>query len=209
MWNALGWLGNACFFGRFLVQWRAAERAGRVVTPNAFWWLSLLGSVCLLFYMGARGETVLLAGVAINAGIYARNLHWTRGGERVRPLGPRVTLIVAITSLLALIAGAFLQEFARGERSGASGSWLTVLVVGQSLWSSRFLIQWIDLERRRASRLPPAFWWVSLAGNISLLAYALHRGDAVLIAGYALGPIIQVRNLVLGGRERRGRAATS
>ena len=63
----------------------------------------------------------------------------------------------------------------------------------------RFLIQWVASERRGSSHFPPAFWIVSLVGNLALLAYALRLGDPVYIAGFLPGPLVQVRNLVLGG----------
>ena len=47
-WKVVGWTGNAIFSSRFLVQWWATEKHKRVVVPAAFWWLSLVGSGCLL-----------------------------------------------------------------------------------------------------------------------------------------------------------------
>ena len=76
-------------------------------------------------------------------------------------------------------------------------AWLITGLVGQALFSARFLVQWIASEIKKRSVVPTAFWWFSLAGNALLLAYAIHRQDLVLIAGYALGPIVQVRNLML------------
>jgi lipid-A-disaccharide synthase-like uncharacterized protein len=49
-WKVIGWLGNAVFFSRFFVQWYATEKKKQVVVPQAFWWLSLIGSVTLLCY---------------------------------------------------------------------------------------------------------------------------------------------------------------
>lgn len=49
-WKIVGWLGNAIFFSRFFVQWYATEKNKQVVVPQAFWWLSLIGSVTLLCY---------------------------------------------------------------------------------------------------------------------------------------------------------------
>ena len=45
VWKVIGWLGNAVFFSRFLVQWYATEKKKQVVVPQAFWWLSLVGSL--------------------------------------------------------------------------------------------------------------------------------------------------------------------
>jgi lipid-A-disaccharide synthase-like uncharacterized protein len=43
-------MGNILFSSRFFVQWWATEKHKRVVVPDAFWWLSLSGSGCLLAY---------------------------------------------------------------------------------------------------------------------------------------------------------------
>jgi len=42
------------------------------------------------------------------------------------------------------------------------------------------------------------FCWLSLAGSLALGIDALERAEPVLLAGYALGPLEQVRNLILG-----------
>jgi len=49
-WKIIGFIGNAVFFSRFFVQWYATEKRKQVVVPQAFWWLSLIGSLILLAY---------------------------------------------------------------------------------------------------------------------------------------------------------------
>jgi lipid-A-disaccharide synthase-like uncharacterized protein len=49
-WKIIGLTGNAIFISRFLVQWYATEKRKQVVVPQAFWWLSLVGSLILLAY---------------------------------------------------------------------------------------------------------------------------------------------------------------
>ena len=49
-WTAIGWLANATFSSRFLVQWYVTEKKKQVVVPQLFWWLSLVGSLLFLFY---------------------------------------------------------------------------------------------------------------------------------------------------------------
>jgi lipid-A-disaccharide synthase-like uncharacterized protein len=81
--------------------------------------------------------------------------------------------------------------------------WVAIGFGGQALFFSRFLLQWIASERARRSVMPTAFWWCSLGGGAVLLAYAIHKGDAVFIAGQAGGLLIYARNLWLIHRENR------
>lgn len=81
--------------------------------------------------------------------------------------------------------------------------WMIVGFLGQALFTSRFLVQWIASERARRSVVPLAFWWFSLAGGATLLAYAISRGDPVFIVGQASGLVIYTRNLMLIGKQRR------
>ena len=81
--------------------------------------------------------------------------------------------------------------------------WLAVGVIGQLLFTSRFLVQWIASERAHRSVVPLAFWWFSIAGGATLLAYALWRRDPVFAVGQASGLVIYARNLMLIGRHRR------
>lgn len=45
--------------------------------------------------------------------------------------------------------------------------------------------------------IPVAFWYMSLAGAVLVLVYALHRKDPVFIIGQGLGLVVYIRNLVL------------
>lgn len=79
--------------------------------------------------------------------------------------------------------------------------WLAVGFFGQALFSMRFVIQWFTSERAKRSIIPHAFWYFSLAGGATLLAYAIHRGDPVFIIGQGAGLFIYLRNLWLIYRE--------
>jgi lipid-A-disaccharide synthase-like uncharacterized protein len=80
--------------------------------------------------------------------------------------------------------------------------WIAVGFAGQLLFSARFIVQWVLSERKGRSYIPMAFWYFSIAGGMTLLAYAIHRQDPVFIAGQAFGLIIYLRNLTLISRER-------
>ena len=69
--------------------------------------------------------------------------------------------------------------------------------LGQSLFGSRFVVQWYASERSGDAHFPASFWWLSLSGNLLLLAYVVELGDPVFIAGFLPGPLVQARNLWL------------
>ena len=82
--------------------------------------------------------------------------------------------------------------------------WLIIGFIGQALFSMRFLLQWIASERKGESVIPVLFWYFSLAGGLTLLAYAIHIRDAVFILGQSAGALIYIRNLVLIFRKKGG-----
>ena len=193
----LGWAGTAFFFSRFLVQWIVSERQGRSVAPVSFWWLSILGAAFMSTYMLLREEPVLFTGTAVNGAIYLRN--WWIAGGRSRHLSPFPLAALALAASVILAWNGVLK--ARDDLTAAP-LWLIFSVVGQTIWSTRFVVQWWFTERRGVSHFPRAFWWISLLGNVLLLAYAIHLRDAVFIAGFTPGPIVQIRNLILDSRPR-------
>lgn len=86
--------------------------------------------------------------------------------------------------------------------------WLALGFCGQALFFGRFFVQWIASERRRASVIPTAFWYLSIGGGLVLLAYSLHRRDPVFVLGQATGIVIYGRNLWFIRRQGgAGRAA--
>ncbi len=76
VWLAIGFVGQAFFFSRFLVQWIASERVGRSVIPMAFWYLSLGGGMTLFVYALHIGDPVFILGQSCGAVIYLRNLYF-------------------------------------------------------------------------------------------------------------------------------------
>lgn len=80
--------------------------------------------------------------------------------------------------------------------------WLSVGFAGQACFFMRFFIQWISSERQKRSVIPIAFWYLSIAGGIILLTYAIYRRDPVFILGQSTGVIIYLRNLYFIRKER-------
>ena len=83
-WLVIGFLGQAVFTARFLVQWAASERRRNSVVPNSFWWLSLAGGGLLIAYAGYRGDPVILVGQGMGLFVYVRNLMLVGQAKRRR-----------------------------------------------------------------------------------------------------------------------------
>lgn len=82
--------------------------------------------------------------------------------------------------------------------------WLGVGLLGQTMFFMRFFMQWLHSERQRRSVIPVVFWYFSLAGGVTLLAYAIYRQDPVFILGQSTGLVIYLRNLYFISQERNG-----
>lgn len=75
--------------------------------------------------------------------------------------------------------------------------WLAIGFLGQGVFFTRWVVQWVASERSAASRVPTAFWYMSLIGGLITLAYAIYRRDPVFIAGQSVGAFVYLRNLML------------
>jgi lipid-A-disaccharide synthase-like uncharacterized protein len=75
-WVALGFLAQAFFTMRFVVQWIASERARKSVIPVAFWFFSIGGGALLLIYALYRRDPVFIAGQALGLVVYTRNVYF-------------------------------------------------------------------------------------------------------------------------------------
>ncbi len=84
--------------------------------------------------------------------------------------------------------------------------WIGIGFLGQGLFFGRWVVQWIASERTAESRVPTAFWYMSLIGGLITLAYAIYRKDPVFISGQGIGTFVYVRNLVLIHRADQGKS---
>ena len=74
---------------------------------------------------------------------------------------------------------------------------LTIGFIGQGLFASRFIFQWIYSEKKGESAIPLIFWYLSIFGGLGLLTYAIFRKDPVIVIGQLFGIFIYLRNLFL------------
>jgi lipid-A-disaccharide synthase-like uncharacterized protein len=81
-WLSIGFLGQAFFSTRFIIQWVASERQKDSVFPVAFWFFSLGGGLTLFTYALHRSDPVFVLGEAAGVLIYLRNLYLIRRKHR-------------------------------------------------------------------------------------------------------------------------------
>lgn len=86
--------------------------------------------------------------------------------------------------------------------------WIGIGFLGQGVFFMRWVVQWIASEKHAESRVPIAFWYMSLIGGLITLAYAIYRKDPVFIAGQSVGAIVYLRNLMLIARSNQAGAAS-
>ncbi|WAR45793.1 lipid-A-disaccharide synthase N-terminal domain-containing protein [Methylomonas rapida] len=85
-WLIVGFVGQALFSARFLVQWLASERQKKSVIPVMFWYFSILGGSTLLIYSIHKEDPVFILGQGAGLLIYARNLYFVIAHSRKNDL---------------------------------------------------------------------------------------------------------------------------
>lgn len=201
-WLLVGLLAQAAFSARFLVQWVLSERARRSFLPAHFWFFGVAGSTLLLSYAAHQRDIVIVLGQLIGLAIYLRNIELLQRRVRRRMAG-FVWPWLALAGV-ALAAGLIGHDapVLKTATERADPIWFGLGLIGQALFTGRFLVQWYLSERLRASANPVQFWYLSLSGSLLLLAYALHTGDPVIVLGQSFGLVVYVRNLALIRRHR-------
>ena len=74
LWVSVGFLGQALFTFRMVLQWLVSEKEKRSVVPVGFWWGSLFGGLMLFAYFAWRKDIVGIVGQSTGVFVYARNL---------------------------------------------------------------------------------------------------------------------------------------
>jgi lipid-A-disaccharide synthase-like uncharacterized protein len=81
----IGYVGQALFTMRFVVQWIASERAGKSVIPLAFWFFSIGGGLLLFAYALYIRDPVFILGQGFGVFVYLRNLYFIKRERRAGP----------------------------------------------------------------------------------------------------------------------------
>ena len=202
MWiYAIGFLAQAFFSARIIIQWVLSERAKRVVSPAAYWVCSLAGSYLLFVYGWLRDDFAIILGQMVSYYIYLWNLN-AKGiwGRLQRAL--RIVLLLTPVAALAGIARNASHFFDTFMQNDSIPLWLLLFgSAGQLIFSLRFVYQLYYSARRHESILPSGFWGLSLLGSSMIVVYGAIRLDPVLILGQSVGFVAYTRNLLIGRKS--------
>ena len=83
IWTSIGFLGQAVFGVRFLIQWLKSEKEGHSVIPVSFWYVSLGGGLISFIYAIHQQAWPLVLQQAMPLPIYIRNL-WMIHRDRAK-----------------------------------------------------------------------------------------------------------------------------
>ena len=75
--------------------------------------------------------------------------------------------------------------------------WVIFGLLGQMIFFSRWVVQWIASERNSRSVIPTPFWWFSLFGGLITFVYAYHIRSFPFMLAQFTGIIIYIRNIYL------------
>ncbi len=200
----IGFLAQALFSARLLLQWLLSERKRQVVSPSVYWILSIAGSYLLFIYGWLRDDFAIIFGQFISYYIYLWNLREKGLLARVPAVFRYVLALTPVAAVLLAIgnAEAFARDFFMNERIPF---WLVLFgSSGQIVFTLRFIYQWFYSYKRKASILPVGFWVISLVGSGLIVSYGLFRRDPVIILGQSFGFVAYIRNIMLGMKAAKG-----
>lgn len=81
--------------------------------------------------------------------------------------------------------------------------WYFIGFLGEALFGSRMVVQWIASEKAKRNVIPATFWYLSLVGSILGLSYAINLRDPVFMLSKGVGFLIYVRNINLLFKEAK------
>ncbi len=202
----LGFTAQIFFSLRTLFQWWKSEKAKKVVSPSAYWVLSVIGSYLFFIYGLLRDDFSIVLGQLISYYIYLWNLNAKGVWKRLGLILQSVLLATPVVAVLLMLQNAqvYFQSFFQNEDIPLG------LVIfgsaGQVIFTLRFVYQYIYSRYKHQSTLPMGFWAISLFGSGVIIAYGIFRLDPVLILGQSFGFVAYIRNLVIGFKERKTNA---
>ena len=198
---SIGFCAQFLFSSRSILRWIVSEKKKKVLVPVLFWQLSLLASFLLFIYGYLRNDFAIMLGQIFTYFIYIRNMQLQDAWRLLPKLFRR---FLYFFPLLILIVGYNNQVYDRELlfNNTEIPFWLLWFgILGQAVFTLRFIYQWLYSEKRKESSLPMVFWGLSLFGSVLILIYAILRKDPVLLIGHALGIFLYGRNIIILRRQ--------
>jgi lipid-A-disaccharide synthase-like uncharacterized protein len=194
---SIGFLAQILFSSRMVLQWIISEKNKKVLTPILFWEISLFASFLLFVYGYFRHDFSIMLGQTITYYIYIRNIQLQNDWKKLHVLLRWFVLLFPFFIIgYGYNNNVIDMDFLfKNEKIPQRLLWMGI--IGQVLFTLRFVYQWIYSEKKKDSVLPMGFWIISLSGSLIIFIYAIIRKDPVLFAGHALGLIIYTRNIVI------------
>lgn len=199
----IGFIAQFFFSARTVFQWIKSEKAKAVVSPSAYWVLSVIGAYLLCLYGWMRDDFSIILGQFLSCYIYLWNLNSKGLWQKFGPVLKTFLIVVPVAALFFMMKdyNNFVNSFFRNEEVPF---WLLLFgSSGQIIFTLRFVYQWIYSIRRHQSFLPAGFWIISLIGSGTIIAYGIFRHDPVLILGQSFGFVAYCRNLIIGFRSHK------
>lgn len=199
----IGFIAQGLFFSRFAVQLFLSEKAKASLSPSIFWQLSMLACYLMITYGLLRSDFSIIEGQFIAYFIYIRNLQ-LKGVWKQIPKILRALLL--LTPMIAVGYGIMhYEEVLKPLFTNPSIplSWLVLGTIGQTIFASRFIYQWIYSEYKKESIFPLGFWVISIIGSAIITVYAIVTKDLVLIVGQGFGLLVYSRNFYLRTLENK------
>lgn len=194
---SIGFTAQILFSSRMILQWIISEKNKKVLAPVLFWEISLFASFLLFVYGYLRHDFSIMLGQTITYYIYIRNIQLQHDWQKIHKVLRWFILLFPVL-IVWYYHNNNVFDLQNLLQNKAIPKWLLWTgIIGQVLFTLRFVYQWIYSEKKKNSVLPLGFWLISLTGSLIIFIYAIIRRDPVLLAGHAIGLVVYSRNIII------------
>lgn len=193
----VGFLAQMLFFSRFAVQLFLSERAKASLSPTLFWQISFVACFLMIAYGWLRNDFSIIEGQLLAYFIYIRNLQLKDAWRRLPWIARRIFIFVPMLAIFYSIIHFNDIILPLLQNPSIPVSWLLLGTIGQTIFASRFIYQWIYSEVKKESLFPLGFWIISIIGSSIIIVYAIFAKDIVLLIGQGFGLLVYSRNCYL------------
>ena len=199
----VGLLAQLLFSARVLYQWIVTEKARKVLSPPAFWVLSIIGSYLLFIYGVLRDDFSIILGQFLSYYVYLWNLNMQKLWGKIAGIVKVMLLLTPVAAVTYMLRDplSFNLTFFHNQDVPL---WLLIFgSTGQVIFSLRFVYQWVYGLIHHCSVLPLGFWIWSMIGSLIIIVYAFFRLDPVLILGQSFGFVAYIRNIMIDVKSKK------